>query len=110
IRNGSLSGQTSSHASTVSMTELTEWTKWFQNKTRAPILIIRFILSSESLARAPSDLNCLTVLLDFRRFVTMPAIVSRLIAFDFTRSPINTVAVENMTRFGISAAFGIMDF
>ncbi len=40
----------------------------------------------------------------------MPAIINRLIPFDFTRSPINTVAVENMTRFGIAAAFGIMDF
>src|SRR6266496_4936787 len=53
-------------------------------------------------------LPILSALLDFRRFVTMPAIVSRLPPVDFSRPPINAVTVDHRTRFGISATLGVV--
>ena len=52
----------------------------------------------------------LNLLLDFRRVVGVPAIITRLPPFDFPRAPIDSVAANNRLHFGGSAAFGVVDF
>src|SRR5438034_6025200 len=86
----------------VSMTELTECTKLSQKESDTLILIILFILSK--------NLPAFAALPDFRRFVTMPAIVTRLPPVDFSRPPINAVTVHDRTRLGVSTAFGVVLF
>ena len=86
----------------VSMTELTEWTRWFQKRSGNPILIIRFILSK--------NLPAFAALPDFRRVVRPPFVFDPFQPLNLARSPINPVAVDNRTRFWISATFGVVIF
>ena len=53
---------------------------------------------------------CPNPLSDFRRVIAMPAVISRLPSFDFFRTPIDAVTINGRTCFGISAAFGVVDF
>ena len=47
---------------------------------------------------------------DFRWIVPLPFISDWFQPLNFARPPINAVAVDYVTRFGIAAAFGVVDF
>jgi len=47
---------------------------------------------------------------DLRRIVRPPVAFDPFQPLNFARPPINPVAVDYRTRFGISAAFGVVDF
>ena len=49
-------------------------------------------------------------LLIFQRLIRLPFVFGWFVLLDFAGTAINTVTVENMTRFGVSTAFGVVDF